>query len=74
MSSMWATEESGSGTSAELVLGCNNVGTSLWAGAGSGTSVNLCSKGDAKRPKCPPLKWAAVLLRMVDAELWRRNH
>ena len=28
---MWATEESGSGTSAELVLGCNNVWTSLWA-------------------------------------------
>ena len=29
MPSMWATEESGSGTSAELVLGCNNVWTTL---------------------------------------------
>ena len=44
--SMWATKDSGSGTSAELVLGCNNVWTSLWAAAGTGTGLHVVSGYD----------------------------
>ena len=45
--SMWATEESGFGTSAELVLGCNNVWTSLWAAIGTGTGLHVVSGYDS---------------------------
>ena len=47
MPSMWATEESGSGTSAELMLGCNNVWTSLWAAASTGTGLHVVSGYDS---------------------------